>query len=163
MRKRVMTALAMASIVSLAMAAPEKNGAESQVRARSQEFAAAWNQHDAKAMAALWAPDGDVINPSGRVAKGRAEVEKLFTDEHSSFMKGTTFTITGNAVRLLKPDVAFADWDVDISGMQAPDGTAMPTRKFHVNVVLVKKSGQWWVVAGRPVSYLPPPGSAPSN
>jgi len=165
MRKRVMMALALAiaSIASLAMAAPEKNGAEAQVRARSQEFAAAWNRYDTKAMAALWAEDGDLINPFGRVAKGRAEVEKLLTDEHSTFMKGTTFTISRSAVRLLKPDVAFADWDVDISGMHSPDGTAMPTEKYHVNDVLVKKSGQWWFVAGRPVAYLPPPGSAPSK
>jgi hypothetical protein len=90
------------------------------------------------------------------------------TDEHSTFMKGTTFTISRSAVRLLKPDVAFADWDVDISGMHSPDGTAMPTLKNHVSVVLVKKSGQkksvqWWIVAARPVSYLPPPGSARSN
>lgn len=163
MRKRVMTALAVASIASLAVAAPVKNGAEAQVRARSQEFAAAWNRHDAKALAAYWAPDGDVINPFGRVAKGRTEVEKLFTDEHSTFMKDTTLTITSSTVRLLKPDVAFADWDVDISGMHSPDGTAMPTLKNHVNVVLVKKSGQWWFVAVRPVSYQPPPGSAPSK
>jgi hypothetical protein len=33
--------------------------------------------------------------------------------------------------------------------------------KNHVNAVMVKKSGQWWTVAGRPVTYLPTPGSAP--
>lgn len=163
MRKVVMTALAIASITTLAVAVPEKSGGEAQVRARAQEFAAAWNQHDPKAMAAFWAPDGDLISPSGRVAKGRAEVEKLFTDEHSTFMKGTTFTLTGVTVRLLAPDIAFADWDVEISGMHAPDGSAMPVQNFHVNTVMAKKSGQWWTVAGRPVSYLPSPGSAPPN
>lgn len=93
---------------------------------RVQEFAAAWNRHDPKALAAFWAPDGDLINPFGRVAKGRAEVEKLFTDEHSAFMKGTTFTLTGMTVRLLAPNIAFTDWDVEISGMHAP--TAAPCR-----------------------------------
>jgi uncharacterized protein (TIGR02246 family) len=154
-----MTALAVASIASLAVAAPDTSGGEAQVRARCQEFAAAWNRHDAKALAGFWAPDGDLINPFGRMAKGRAELEKLFTDEHSTFMKGTTFTITGMTVRLLEPDIACADWDVDVSGMQSPEGTAMPVLKTHVNAVMMKKSGQWWIVAGRPVIYQPASGS----
>lgn len=164
MRKLVMAAaLAMATVASLAMAAPEKSGAAAQIRAKNQEFAASWNRHDPKAMAAYWAPDGDLINPSGRVAKGRAEVEKLLTDEQSTIFKGTTMTITNDTVRLLKPDVAFAEWDYEISGMHSPDGTALPTSKGHVNAVMVKKSGQWWSLAARPVSYLPPSGSPPSK
>jgi len=157
--RRTALAMAIASTASLAVAAPD-TGSEAQVRARCQEFAAAWNRHDAKAMAGFWAPDGDLINPSGRMAKGRADVEKLFTDEQAGVMKGTTFTITGMTVRLLEPDIAVADWDVEISGMQSPEGTAMPVLKTHVNSVMMKKSGQWWVVAGRPVIYQSAPASA---
>jgi len=156
---RTALAMAIASTASLAVAAPD-TGSEAQVRARCQEFAAAWNRHDAKAMAGFWAPDGDLINPSGRMAKGRADVEKLFTDEQAGVMKGTTFTITGMTVRLLEPDIAVTDWDVEISGMQSPDGTAVPVLKAHVNSVMTKKSGQWWVFAGRPVIYQPAPASA---
>jgi uncharacterized protein (TIGR02246 family) len=161
MHKVIRTALAMAiaSTASLAGAAPDTGG-EAQVRARCQEFAAAWNRHDPKAMAGFWAPDGDLINPSGRMAKGRVDVEKLFSDEQAGVMKGTTFTITGMTVRLLEPDIAVTDWDVEISGMQSSDGTAIPVLKAHVNSVMMKKSGQWWVVAGRPVIYPPAPGSA---
>src|SRR5437899_10384094 len=162
MPKAMQTALAIAiaSIASLAVAAPDTSGGEAQVRARCQEFAAAWNRHDAKALAGFWAPDGDLINPFGRMAKGRADVEKLFTDEQAGIMKGTTFTITGMTVRLLEPDIAVTDWDVEISGMQSPEGTAMPVLKTHVNSVMMKKSGQWWVVAGRPVIYQSAPASA---
>ena len=159
MRKVILIVLAVGTIASLAMAAPEKGGSEAEVRARSQEFAAIWNRHDVKAMAGVWAADGDLINPSGRVAKGRTEVEKLLTEEHSGVMKGTTFTITDMTVRMLKSDVALADWDVEIAGMHAADGSPIPTQKMHVNEVMVKKVGKWWTVAARPVSYLPPPGS----
>lgn len=159
MRKLILLAMAMGSIGGVAVAAPEKGGSEAQVRARSQEFAAAWNRHDVKAMAAVWASDGDLINPFGRVAKGRAEVEKLFADEHSTVMKDSTFTITNMTVRLIKPDVAIADWDVEIAGMHAADGSAIPTQKMHVSDVMVKKAGQWSTVSARPMAYLPPPGS----
>jgi ketosteroid isomerase-like protein len=47
----------------------------------------AWNRHDAAALAALWHEDGDLINPAGRWAQGRAQVEKLFRDEQSTVMK----------------------------------------------------------------------------
>ncbi|HEX9148245.1 MAG TPA: hypothetical protein VF958_03705, partial [Thermoanaerobaculia bacterium] len=77
MRKVVLVALALGSMAGLAVAASEKGGSEAQVRARSQEFAASWNRHDPKAMAGVWAADGDLINPFGRTAKGRNEIEKL--------------------------------------------------------------------------------------
>ena len=87
---------------STAMAA----GDEEAIQKRLDEFVAAWNNHDAEAMAALWAPDGDLINPFGRVAKGRPEVEKLFIDEHASFTKGTTYKVTSSLVRVLGSEVA---------------------------------------------------------
>jgi uncharacterized protein (TIGR02246 family) len=159
MRKVILIVLAVGSIASLAVAASEKGGSEAQVRARSQEFVASWNRHDPKAMAGVWASDGDLINPFGRMAKGRNEVEKLLTEEQSGVMKGTTFTVMDMTVRMLKPDVALAEWDIEIAGMHAPDGSPIPTQKMHVNNVMVKKAGEWWTVAARPVSYLLLPGT----
>src|SRR5438552_14053874 len=37
-------------------------GAAADIKARGDAFAAAWNKHDPKAMAALWAADGDLID-----------------------------------------------------------------------------------------------------
>ena len=128
------------------------------LHARAEEFKAAWDHSDAKALAAIWAPDGDLINPFGRVAKGRAEVEKLFTDELGSFTKGTKFSITSESDREVAPNTAVADWDVEIVGMKGPDGAAMPPLKHHVTVVWVKQNGKWWAAAARPVVYAPPPG-----
>lgn len=133
-------------------------GDEEAIQKRVDEFVAAWNKDDAKAMAAIWAPDGDLINPFGRVAKGRSEVEKLFIDEHSTFMKNTTYDVKSSSVRLLGSDAAVLDWDSDIVGMKAPDGTDLPVFDHHVTSVMVKKDGTWWIVSARPVKYLPTPG-----
>ena len=137
-------------------------GDEETIQKRLDDFVAAWNKDDAKAMAALWAPDGDLINPFGRVAKGRAEVQKLFTDEHASFMKGTTMKITSSSVRILGADAAILDFDSDVIGMKAADGTDLPTLDHHVTAVMVKKDGKWWIVAARPVQYQPTPGEPES-
>src|SRR5262245_41437631 len=45
---------------------------------RSQEFIAAFNKGDAKALAGFWTPDGDYIDQDGHQHKGRAAIEKLF-------------------------------------------------------------------------------------
>jgi uncharacterized protein (TIGR02246 family) len=133
-------------------------GSTAAVHARGQEFLAAWAKNDSQALAAIWAEDGDLINPFGRVAKGRTEVEKLFHDEQTTMMKGTTFTVLSETIREIAPDTAIADWESEITGMQSPHG-ALPPLKNHVTIVFVKKGGQWWVAAARPEAYLPPPGA----
>jgi uncharacterized protein (TIGR02246 family) len=128
------------------------------LHARAMEFKAAWDRNDAKALAALWAPDGDLINPFGRVAKGRAEVEKLLQDEQTTIMKGTTFRMVSESDREIATDVAVSDWDIEITGMKGSDGAALPPFKNHVTVVWKKHEGQWWGAVVRPVVYPPPPG-----
>jgi uncharacterized protein (TIGR02246 family) len=130
---------------------------EAAVHKMADDFAVAWNRHDVKAMAGFWAPDGDVINPFGRWAKGRAEIEKLFQDEHSTMMKKTTFKHTGTSVRFVEPELAFADFDIEITGILNPDGKTAPLFKAHSGELLRKSAGKWWVVAARVATYPPPP------
>src|SRR5262245_18082227 len=73
------------------------------------DFAAAWNKHYPNALAAIFADDGDLLNPMGQVARGRAKIEKLFTMEQSGPMKGSTFKNECAAPRMLKPDLALTD------------------------------------------------------
>jgi uncharacterized protein (TIGR02246 family) len=163
--RRFIVAAAVCALVGIGAALGEDTGREKEVRAIADAFVAAWNKNDSKAMAAKWAPDGDLINPFGRWAKGRAEVEKLFADEHSAFMKGSTYALSNYQVRFSSPAIAFADWDGEITGMHNPGGSAMPPFKHHVNNLYAKKAGHWWVVAGRAAAFLPPPAglSAPAK
>jgi len=131
------------------------------IEKRTAEFVAAWNRHDPKAMAAFWASDGDLMNPFGRWAKGREEITKLLTGEHSGVMKATTFTTSAITVRTLAPNVALADWDFTVAGIAAPDGSAVPTQKMHAAAVWEKKGGTWLVLANRPMLPAPLPGAAP--
>jgi uncharacterized protein (TIGR02246 family) len=133
---------------------------EAALKARASEFAAAWDKDDAHGMAAVFAPEGDIINPFGRVAKGRAEVEKLFADEHGGFAKATHYNLLSMTTRLFG-DAAVQDWDVEVTGMKGTDGSAMPPLKHHVTVTYTKKGGKWWAVAVRPVVYAPAPGGPP--
>ncbi|HVN33258.1 MAG TPA: SgcJ/EcaC family oxidoreductase [Thermoanaerobaculaceae bacterium] len=131
------------------------------IEKRTGEFVAAWNHHDPSAMAAVWAPDGDLMNPFGRWAKGREGVAKLLTEEHSTMMKATTFTTNAIAVRILAPNVALADWDFTVAGITAPDGSTVPTQKLHGANVWVKTGGTWFLLAGRPMIPASLPGQMP--
>src|SRR5688572_16746766 len=97
--------LALLSLLSTAALAADDQA----IKDRVDQFQAAWNKHDAKAMAAIWAEDGDLINPFGATAQDRAEVEKVFNHEHAHAFKGSTYTTSAVTVRSVAPDVAVAD------------------------------------------------------
>jgi uncharacterized protein (TIGR02246 family) len=135
---------------------------EAEIKARNDEFVNAWNRHDAKALASLWAPDGDLINPFGQMAKGPAEVEKLFTNEHtgSGALKKSTYKTTKMSVRPLSSDMALVDYEVEITGMASPDGKAQSALKPHVTSLMKKANGKWWIVSARAFELLPAPPMA---
>ena len=133
-------------------AVPARAGEKSSIaaiEARSKEFVAAWNAHDFKKMASFWSQDGDLINPFGRVAKGRAEVLKLCQDEQTGVMKGTTYEITKSSVRLIGESFAVADWESSITGLPGSDGQPAPPLRHHVTCFLRQMGNQWWIEAAR--------------
>ena len=150
-------ALALALVVALAPGATGAADDEATVKKASADFVAAWNKHDPKALAACWTEDGDLINPWGRWAKGRAEVEKLFTDEQTGTgpLRDSAFEVTAESVRFASADVAVDDWEVSVTGAYDPDGTkhAGPLT-FHCSSIRKKVGGAWPIYAGRP--YLKP-------
>jgi uncharacterized protein (TIGR02246 family) len=156
--KKMLTALLIcvmgAALCDVARAADPTDAVKERVAA----FVAAWNQHDAKAMAACWAEDGDLINPFGRVAEGREEVEKLFTDEHGAVMKQSTNEMKVESARTVG-DVALADVDCRITGMHDAEGKELPEMKLHVYLVMKEKDGKWIIEAARPYAYREQPGA----
>src|SRR5262249_6545605 len=124
---RILLGVALAAVAGFAIVRSASSDAadEAAIKARSPDFAATWNRHDPKALAAFWAEDGDLINPWGRLATGRAEIEKLFQDEQgpAGMLRATTFDVKSDTVRFVSPDVAVDDWETVITGAFNPDGT----------------------------------------
>jgi uncharacterized protein (TIGR02246 family) len=118
------------------------------------EFLAAWNAHDPIKMASLWADDGDLIHPTGRVARGRDEVCALFTDEQRGPMKDTTHEMTLESVRWVADDIVIVDAECAIKGMRDAGGKELPLFNPHVVLVLHRLEGDRWnIVAARPYLY----------
>ncbi|HEY8666400.1 MAG TPA: SgcJ/EcaC family oxidoreductase [Tepidisphaeraceae bacterium] len=138
--------------------APAQENDRRAIEQRIQDFAAAWNRHDPAQMALLWAEDGDLINPWGRVAKGRGQVQQVFRDEHQGMMKSCSHQMNIQSVRMIGDDTALVDGECTLSGARGADGKEIPTFKPHVFFVMNKKDGEWHAAAVRPYSFAPAPG-----
>jgi ketosteroid isomerase-like protein len=57
---------------------------------------AAYNRHDAKALAATYAPDADLVTGTGRLVSGRSEIEKNYTEAFAGVDKSASVTINSS-------------------------------------------------------------------
>jgi hypothetical protein len=97
--KKILFGLLLAAAFSATVRAADHAADEAALRKSSDEFVASWNKNDYKALAAKFTSDADLINPAGRQAKGSAEIEKLFQDEQTTVMKGSSFSNTVRSIQ----------------------------------------------------------------
>lgn len=157
MKRIMVVSILMGLVVPLGVvSARAQSKDEAAIRKVFADFAEAWGKDDAKGMAATWAEDGDIINPQGRRATGRADVEKLFADEHSTIFKGSHISFTAGTIRFVKPDVAVFTTEYEVPDAHGPDGGSMGTGGI-VTCVMVKNGEKWMTFSARPMVPLPPP------
>lgn len=135
---------------SLGFAAPLQSDQEEQIRALLEAHYAAWNQHNPKKLAELYAPDGDLRTVFNEWGKNRGEIEKIFGNEQNSKMKDAHINHEIKSIRMIKPDIAFVDVESDIQNMETLDKEKYMPLHHHVVYVLVKKDGVWQILIGRP-------------
>jgi uncharacterized protein (TIGR02246 family) len=160
--KRILAVSTLLVVAALSVAQADEAKEKQVIQKRHDEWAAAWNKHDPKVMAAFWVEEGDLIDPFGKHAKGPAEIEKLFTGEHTGkgVMVGTTYAGTVTDIRLIDKDAAVVDVEAEVRGMLGPDGKPAPPFKHHVTWVAKKKDGRWMAFAARPAVAVPVPETA---
>jgi uncharacterized protein (TIGR02246 family) len=105
---------------------------------RAQEFIAAFDKGDAKAVAAFWTPDGTYTDMAGREYKGRAAIQKLYEKVFVA-QKGSKLAIYPTSVKQLAADVGIEEGVTEVT---PAGGGAGSTARFVA--VLVKKDGEWY-------------------
>jgi uncharacterized protein (TIGR02246 family) len=116
---------------------------EAAIRAILDARNAAYNRHDAKALAATYAPDADLVTGTGKLLSGRAEIEKNYVDSFAGVDRNAIVKIDASKLRFLTRDAAILDLDGVTTGRS--DGAI----KTHATWVYAKRNGQWTVVAIR--------------
>jgi uncharacterized protein (TIGR02246 family) len=136
------------------------------VQTRQQE---AWNRHDAKAYAALFTEDGDLVNVVGWWWKGRPQIEQKLTDAYIFVFRESTLTVNEVQVKFLTPEIAVAHVHWSMVGARTPQGLPEPRQGIQT-LTLQKQAGKWLIAAFQNTNGIPerpfpkgPPPTVPSS
>jgi uncharacterized protein (TIGR02246 family) len=127
---------------------------ESAIRKLQAQQQEAWNRHDAKAYAALFTDDGDVVNVVGWWWKGRREIERQLTAAYAVVFRESRLTITEVEVRFLARDIAVAHVRWTMEGARTPPAIPQPRQGIQIQV-LQKRSAVWRIAAFQNTNSMP--------
>lgn len=109
---------------------------------------AAWNAGDTAAYAQLLTEDADLVSASGRAARGREALLKLYAEQHANVFAGVRTRTGVEHLRLLGKDVALADVGYALEG---GGGRVDAFRRGRMTFVLRKENGRWRIAAIRSI------------
>ncbi|MCL4203924.1 MAG: SgcJ/EcaC family oxidoreductase [Pirellulaceae bacterium] len=139
MKRLILTAAIAALGIASAVGAEANRQTEDEAALRKavESYVAAFNQGDAKALAAMWSPDAVYTNPlSGLQVVGREAIEAQFAAIFDA-AKGIKLEATTEAVQFVSPNVGVEQGTAKvIRPDQAPE-------ESEYTAVYVKRDGQW--------------------
>jgi uncharacterized protein (TIGR02246 family) len=130
--------------------AAESDPREEAIFQTAKAFEQAFEKGDAAAVASFWTPNGDYVDPNGRVLQGRKAIEEDFVDLFSK-NKGLKARIEMASVKFPTADTAVED---GTTAVISPDGST-PTHARYSNF-FVKQDGKWLLASVRETAYIPP-------
>lgn len=142
---------------------------EEAVRKVVNGFPEAWNRHDMNAYGALFTPDADFVNVSGRHWKGRESIQLNTAFLHGAIpadsegvtvansaygaFKTSNWTLKRVDVRFLRKDVAVAHVQSELQG----DARTKEPRQTLLVMILTKENGRWLVAVAQNTEVNRPP------
>jgi uncharacterized protein (TIGR02246 family) len=128
-------------------------GDTSSVKAVVAAYDDGFNSHDAHAIGALFADEGDFTNMRGSSKHGRKDIEQNYGNLLNGGLKAAHRTDTIKNVKFITPDVAEIDADWEMTGTKAADGSDNPPRKGGLDWVVQKVNGKWLIVVFHESEY----------
>ncbi len=124
-------------LAQLVAGASVESGFDSAIRARANDYVHAFSIGDAKALAALWTPDGVFIDQTGHEYAGRDQIEGLFKD---FFQNNRARTLALN-ISSIKPAGDKAAIEKGTSSVKDESGKVLSSAPY--TVVHVNNNGVW--------------------
>jgi len=125
---------------------PGQQGDQRAIRLVVDAFAKAYNTRDAKALAALFTPDAQIVDEEGNAARGREAIERVFGRVFSKHAKGR-IEIAVQSIRFVSPAVAVEEGTSTVT--RAP---GEPPERSRYMVVHVNQDGRWQMAYARDTS-----------
>ena len=134
MKMKILSIAAMLALGLAGTVSAQKPDAEMQKL--TEQYAAAVNKGDAKAVAALYTADAVRLGPDGQVVTGQAAIEKQHATAMAGPQKGAKLTLRHGRAHTVTPDVAIIEGSYELTG------GAAPVKGRYMNTV-VRQGGQW--------------------
>ncbi len=128
----------------------DKAKEEAAIQKTAEEFVQAFNKGDAKALAAFFTEDGDMIDQDGHQVKGRKAIEKVYTKLFAETKRSKLY-IKITSLRVVRPDLALEDGLTEVV-----PGDGGPPSAARYTVVHVKEDGEWRLESVREATAVPP-------
>jgi uncharacterized protein (TIGR02246 family) len=132
--------------------AADRSADEAAIRANIAAFVKAYNAGDAKAVAALFIEDGQIVDKDGDASEGRAAIEKSFKDLFTANPQ-KRLEVSVESIRFLGPDLA-----VEIGSTKETPAPGEPPEYDRYTVLHVKRDGKWQMALARDEEGPPPTG-----
>jgi len=107
---------------------------------------AAWNAGDTVGYAQLLTEDADIVSATGRPARGREALLRLYAEQHANVFAGVSTHTTVMQLRMIGRDVALADVAYRLEG-----GAVDAIRRGLMALVARKDAGRWRIAAIRSI------------
>lgn len=121
----------------------DRSADEAAIRANVDAFVKAYNAKDAKAVAALFAPDGQTVNKDREVTEGREAIERVFANLFSNNPRTKT-QVTVESIRFIGSDLA-----VEEGSTKETSSPGEPPDYDRYTVLHVKRDGKWQMAMAR--------------
>lgn len=133
-------------------AAPELSADEKAIHQLIDEVEKAYNAADAKAVAALFTEDAELVDEDGNVTHGRAAIEELFAAAFEA-KPGAKMVIEVDSIRSIGPGLVVEDGMTTVTVSPGE-----PPERSRYTVVHIKQDGKWRMASARDITPI-----APSN
>jgi uncharacterized protein (TIGR02246 family) len=127
--------IAVLAVASLSIVAVGAQKPDPDAQKLVDQYTAAFNKGDAKALAALYTADATRVGPDAQLITGRAAIEKTYVDGFAGPLKGSTLSLQQGRVQVVTPDVKIMEGRFATSGAAGVKGR-------YVNTT-VRQGGAW--------------------
>ncbi len=108
-------------------------------------FEEAWNRHDARELASLFALDAEFVNVAGLWWRGRDQIEAAHVRYHASTYKGSILSIRMSTAKVLSPEMALVICQWDLVGQRGVGGAPCPTEAGVLSWMLTRNVDDWQI------------------
>jgi uncharacterized protein (TIGR02246 family) len=124
-----------------------------EVQKLAEAYASAWAKGDAKAIAAMFEPEGVMVGGFGDVAAGRAQIEQNLVKTFAGPFKGSKIRVVPEGTRQVGTDTVITVGSYEITGGTGATGQQVSVRGRYLNT-FVRRNGQLMMAAS--ATNIPP-------